>query len=134
MKAKNNTKCQESLTRKVPGRNAHSPTLHKLNIIQVTACNLKPQINKPQFSLFPTARGLHSLTTVSALELAPFGNSLICINRQASSTSAPVTIWYRCNYECKFVPTTAKALLVYTTECKLQKKHVQYRFMDALKN
>lgn len=34
----------------------------------------------------------------------------------------------------KFVPTNAKPLLVYTTECKLQKKHVQYRFMDALKN
>lgn len=25
-------------------------------------------------------------------------------------------------YGCKFVPTTAKPLVVYTTECKLQKK------------
>lgn len=37
-------------------------------------------------------------------------------------------------YGCKFVPTNAKPLLVYTTECKLQKEHVQYRFVDAFKN
>lgn len=43
MKAKNkNTKGQESLTRKVPERNTHLPTLHKHNITQVTACILKP--------------------------------------------------------------------------------------------
>lgn len=37
-------------------------------------------------------------------------------------------------YAYKFVPTKAKPLLVYTTECKLQKKYVQYRFMDDFKN
>lgn len=37
-------------------------------------------------------------------------------------------------YGCKLVPTTAKPLAFYTTECKLQKKYVQYRFMDAVKN
>lgn len=88
------------------------------------------QINKPQFSLF-------SYCQKSALT-----------NNYISTRSG--TIWKLSNlrqqvgpqllfgtdaitYGSKFVPTTAKPLLVYSTECKLQKKHVQYRFMDALK-
>lgn len=131
MKAKNkNTKCQESLTRKVPGRNAHLSTLHKHNMVQVTACILKPD---KQATIQPSS----------------YCQKLALMNNSISTRSG--TIWKLSDlhqqvgsqllfgtdaitYGCKFVPTTAKPLVVYTTEWKLQKIHVQYRFMDAVKN
>lgn len=122
---------QEPVARKAPGRNAHSPTLHKHNIVQVTACILKPDKQATIQRFFycqkftPTNNYVSSRsgTTWKKLWSASPGRSPVLL----FGTDAII-------YRCKFVPTNARTLLVYTTDCKLQKKHVQYRFTDAFNN
>lgn len=119
MKAKNNnTKCQESLTRKVPGRNAHSPTLHKLNIVQVTACNLKPdkQTKIQPFSYCQKSALTNNCISTRIDTIWKLSDLHQQVGPQLLFGTDAIT------YECKFVTTAAKPLLVYTTECKLQKK------------
>lgn len=102
--------------------------MHKRNIVQVTDCILKPdkQATIQLFSYCRRSALMNNYTRSSTIW------KLSDLHQQVGSQLLfgidAIT------YGCKFVPTTAKPLLVYTTGCKLQKKHVQYKFMDALKN